>query len=561
MKREHGPDPRSDRHHPPELLYVIRPRVSSDCLCLDVELSFRGDEAGETRIELPSQWAGQKKLYEGIKAIQAVSPRATVVDTAEPHVKIVKHSRARKVTVKYQVHQDWSGDPIEQGRYFRPILQREYFHFIGEALFVHPDWDATLTRRITLDWKGLPAGWKISNSFGTNKQLQVIDRPIMQLRHAVYVGGDFRIRRLVINGYPVYVAMRGDWEFSDEDYFDLIKRIIKIERAFWNDFDFPYFLITLIPTGKRCCHYGGTGLTDSFATFISTDKPVDARLTHLLTHELFHTWNGRKIKRQMPEELVYWFSEGFTEYYTRLLLLRSGLMTFEEYIENYNKVIFDYYCSPHRNEKNKRVLKDYWRVRGIRQLPYQRGDMLAHNWNGLIRAATGGRFSLDNVMLDLLEAAEGKGVVVSAGNINKLIRRYLPRGVREEIKQHIDNGVLIPPHEAALGPCVELKAVDMRLFDLGFDYEASISRGMISGLREGSNAHRAGLRNDDRIAARTIFPGDSTKAVKIRVKAPGGERLVRFWPLGDKIRVPQYELDVQRFSRNREQALRWFGLR
>jgi predicted metalloprotease with PDZ domain len=263
----------------------------------------------------------------------------------------------------------------------------------------------------------------------------------------------------------------------------------------------------------------------------------------------------------MPEELVYWFSEGFTEYYTRLLLLRSGLMTFEEYIENYNKVIFDYYCSPHRNEKNKRVLKDYWRVRGIRQLPYQRGDMLAHNWNGLIRAATGGRFSLDNVMLDLLEAAEGKGVVVSAGNINKLIRRYLPRGVREEIKQHIDNGVLIPPHEAALGPCVELKAVDMRLFDLGFDYEASISRGMISGLREGSNAHRAGLRNDDRIAARTIFPGDSTKAVKIRVKAPGGERLVRFWPLGDKIRVPQYELDVQRFSRNREQALRWFGLR
>jgi predicted metalloprotease with PDZ domain len=262
----------------------------------------------------------------------------------------------------------------------------------------------------------------------------------------------------------------------------------------------------------------------------------------------------------MPEELVYWFSEGFTEYYTRLLLLRSGLMTFEEYIDNYNKVIVDYYCSPYRTEKNKRILKDYWRMGAIRKLPYQRGDILAHNWNVLIRAATGGRFSLDNMMLDLLEAAQSRGVIVSANNINKLIRRYLPQGVRDQIKEYIDNGNLITPHESALGPYVDLKMMNMRSFDLGFDYEVSLSRGVISGVREGGNAHRAGLRNDYQIVAKTIFFGDTTKAVEIRVRSASGEKLVRFWPSGDMLGIPQYVLDVQRFSEARKHPLSWFGL-
>jgi predicted metalloprotease with PDZ domain len=163
-------------------------------------------------------------------------------------------------------------------------------------------------------------------------------------------------------------------------------------------------------------------------------------------------------------------------------------------------------------------------------------------------------------MLDLL-AAQREGVIVSARNINKLIRRYLPQGIHGEIKEYIDNGVLIPPHKSALGPCARLRTVDVRLFDLGFNYQASLSRGLITGLREGSNAHRAGLRNGDRIMARTIFHGDTTKAVEIKVKAADGEKQMRFLPLGDKIRVPQYMWDVQRFTENREDSLSWFGLR
>ncbi|MCJ7617326.1 MAG: hypothetical protein MUO43_12405 [Desulfobacterales bacterium] len=67
-------------------------------------------------------------------------------------------------------------------------------------------------------------------------------------------------------------------------------------------------------------------------------------LKYLFAHELFHTWNTGKLGvRQNPEQLIYWFSEGFTGYYARLLLLRAGLITIEEYVSDYNDKLIRYY--------------------------------------------------------------------------------------------------------------------------------------------------------------------------------------------------------------------------
>src|SRR5262245_29040537 len=115
--------------------------------------------------------------------------------------------------------------------------------------------------------------------------------------------------------------------------------------------------------------------------------------------------------------------------------------------------------------------------------PNQRGDILAHNWNAAIRHGSFGKFSLDDVMIDLLKAARKDGVVVEASTINELITPYLKRGILDEIMQYIDDGVLMRPDVGALGPGFELKAVETGKFDLGFDYQASLSTNMVSGLR------------------------------------------------------------------------------
>ena len=525
-----------------ELNYVLDPCPGGRSPHFKVKLSFKGNETGIVKIKLPSEWAGQAKLYECIKRIRASSPDTVLTDTADPQIKVITHRPRQVITIIYQVHPSRAGNPADPGFYYRPILQKEYFHFIGEGFFIHPAWDDEQLSQIVIQWKNLPHHWIVSNSFGNDQHRQMIKRTLAQLRHAIYIGGDFRIKKILIKGHPLYVALRGRWAFSDRSYFKLVKKIVEAERAFWRDYDFPYFLITLIPTSEQCSTYGGTGLTDSFASFAPPGRPIDAHLKHLLAHELFHAWNGRKVGRQQPEELVYWFSEGFTEYYTRLLLLRSGLMTLEEYIRDYNRVIFNYYSSPVRTAKNREILKYFWTNTLIRQLPYWRGDILAHNWNAAIRAHSKGRFSLDNLMIDLLGDAQSQGTFVSANSIDVLMKYYLVKGVREDIKNHIVAGDLIVPDKTALGPYVKLRTVERHQFELGFDYETSIHGKVTAGVKRRSNAYRAGLRNGQIILGATVFFGDVTKMVEIRVKASKVERTIKFYPLGRTIAVPQYEL-------------------
>ena len=74
------------------------------------------------------------------------------------------------------------------------------------------------------------------------------------------------------------------------------------------------------------------------------DKPSSGYRTFLglASHEYFHTWNIKRIKPAafMPYELdrenyttMLWAFEGFTSYYDDLLLVRSGLMSRNTYLD------------------------------------------------------------------------------------------------------------------------------------------------------------------------------------------------------------------------------------
>src|SRR5256885_9447624 len=49
-------------------------------------------------------------------------------------------------------------------------------------------------------------------------------------------------------------------------------------------------------------------------------------------------------------------------------------------------------------------------------------------------------------------------------------------------------------------------------------------------------------RKSQRILEARIFYGDPAQAVQLKVKDSKGERLVKFYPVGEKLRVPQYVL-------------------
>jgi predicted metalloprotease with PDZ domain len=548
-----------------ELGYILEPFVDKNGTYFRVDLRFKGNETGTTKLVLPNRWGGQPRLYQAIRNLLVDSPDTKLSDTNEPHIKVITHRPNQTLHIRYELIQDFAGLPQGVSRdYYRPILQKDYFHWIGHGAWLYPQWNENEIVRVFLQWKNLPKGWTLANSFGANQKKQRFRVTIEDFVHAVFVGGDFRIQSIPVGGKPVYTAVRGSWQFSDAAFADMVQKIIKVEREFWSDYGVPYYLLTLLPleAPPTSVNTGGTGLTNSFANFATRNAELDY-FKYLLAHEYFHNWNSRKLGRlKDPETLLYWFSEGFTDYYTYLLLLRGGLITLDDYIRQYNSRIHEYYLSPVRTVSNQRVLQDFWNDDDVHDLPYRRGFLLAMNWNALIRSHTAGRNSLDDAMREMFRAAQGRKPELTAELISEYITRFAGRDVMPDVQRHIENGETIVPDRNALGSHVEIETVNVAPFELGFDLEMLRKDKVINGVKETSAAYRAGLRNGQVVVKRMpIYIGDITKPVELTVKDGEGERVIRFYPASQNtISVPQFKLRPGLNDTGRAETLRWLGI-
>jgi len=512
-----------------------------------IAVAFAGDADGQTAIRLPWEWGGQDRLDGAIRNLAVEPASARLADTAEPNVKTITHAPRAALRVAYELVQESPGPPpAGRGAGYRPIVQPDYIHWIGHGAWVVPAWGDATRARITIEWKGIPASWTIANSHGEGQRLQHVTDSLDALTHAVYTAGDFRIRRIALRGQTVVVAMRGTaWSFGDDAFVDLVGRVFHVHRDFWNDHATPYYLVTLIPleAPPTSMSIGGTGLTHSFATFVTTNADLPA-LRHLLAHELFHDWNPQKLGiPEDPEAGIYWFSEGFTDFYTYALLERSGLMTRAEVAEHYNDVLLGYTRSPVRNAPNQRILKDFFSDENVGKLPYWRGAMLAMIWDARIRERSGGRRSLDDAMRALrAQARRDPAITITAARIAAAIQPLAGGDVAGEIRSCVDEGATITPPAEGLGPGYELGQAEIPVFELGVDLRAVVDRKVIEGVVPGSAADQAGMRNGMEIVRRKpIHLDDVTKPVEMTVRDGDGERTITWYPKARQtLTVPQY---------------------
>src|SRR6185436_17364043 len=90
--------------------------------------------------------------------------------------------------------------------------------------------------------------------------------------HAVFLAGDLRLVSRDVHGSPLWIALDGEWSFADEQFADLAARVVALGREFFSDLAQPFYLISLIPVGTATTpgsSFGGTGLTGSFALFLT----------------------------------------------------------------------------------------------------------------------------------------------------------------------------------------------------------------------------------------------------------------------------------------------------
>ncbi|MEW8500367.1 MAG: peptidase M61, partial [Candidatus Thiodiazotropha taylori] len=154
------------------------------------------------------------------------------------------------------------------------------------------------------------------------------------------------------------------------------------------------------------------------------------RLLALCSHEYFHLWNVKRITpevflEQSTQQEVYtrqlWVFEGITSYYDELMLVRSGVISKQDYFEMLAETVtrvmrgsgrfkqtleessFDVWTKFYKQDENApNAIVSY----------YAKGTLFALLLDLTIRLQSNGRFSLDQVMREmwLRYGKQGKGV-------------------------------------------------------------------------------------------------------------------------------------------------------
>lgn len=540
-----------------ELTYVVEPIIQGESCRLLVGLTFQGDSSGKTRLLLPLKWSAGVELYKGIRDIQPLSADTRIEDTGEPHVKIVHHRPKQRVSLTYEVVSQPPGTQLTVGVYHNPVLRSSYFYVIGQALWVYPDMPGTTPLRVTLHWKNIPNGWALINSFGASEPRQNVKTTLNKFRAGTFLAGDYRIKRFEIKKRPVYAVTRGEWRFPDEKLNSLVQKLVQVQRDFWNSYDFPYYFVALLPSDRRNVR-GGEGRTNSFSLYLPknlTTLYVEHDL-YLLAHEMFHAWNPLRLGGYENDRL-YWFGEGFTDYYAFLLLLRAGLISLDEYVAAHNSWIKAYYTSPVRSLTVDEMVQKRQTDGDAEQLFYKKGYLLANHLDFTIRSKTNGKHSLDDVMRSLLKSSK-PGIELSEKRIADALRPYLQEQGASDIEKYMVRGELVPAVNS-FGACATVEDIEHRSLDVGFDFKKSFETRVVSGVVPDSNAHKAGLRDGQKIVTWNILDDPKSEA-KVTIVEGATQRVLQYYPASTEvIRLPQFKLKQGLSVEERAQCLSQLG--
>ncbi|MCB9600048.1 MAG: PDZ domain-containing protein [Sandaracinus sp.] len=338
----------------------------------------------------------------------------------------------------------------------------------------------------------------------------LVDSPI--------VCGDVIVEEREVSGVPHLLATIGGapvWD--DARAADDLARIVATQHDFWGVVPYPRYVFFNVLLG------GGGGLEHSRSTMMMGDR-WDARNDDayrgwlgLASHELFHTWN---VKRLRPEVLgpfdyeheVYlrelWIVEGITSYYDDLLVHRAGLTTREQYLTLLSKQIQRLHDAPGRSIQSLGDASfDTWikfyrpdeHARSSRVSYYTKGAIVAFLLDAELR---GSGSSLDDVMRAAYERFGETGY--TRESFRALVSEIAGRDLSTFFTRAVDETSELDFTSALAHYGLRFRPLpesDERPAWLGADVANEGGRLMVREVTSGTPAAEAGLQVEDELIA------------------------------------------------------------
>ena len=540
--------------------YIVKIKPKNEMLAVQLHLS---NLKGGTTLQIEGGSGGAPENHyadsiHNLEGCDADGNRLTVEQVQNRQWKVdTRHSASLKLEYQADLSRTHPND------HYHSIIADKYAYLLGNQIFIYPldIEDADITVRIEA-----PQGWRTVASWQKQKDVYH-PASFNKLADSMLASGDYRIYHFDVDSTKVTLAIRWAQGDYDEMIIELIERLLSANGQFFGMF--PASKVTVIcnqfGTGnEQGIGLGGSGAGDGVVLALTgrlSEDNLDG-LYHLLSHELLHWW----ISGSVTDESTYWFSEGFTDYYTRLMKRRIGLISREQWYDKLYQVWQKVCENPKVRELSLREASlSYFDDRAARRLCYDKGMCLAFILDVKIRRYTKNRRSLDDVMRKMAQYMKEHGLTFYESEIFSAIDEAAGHSLKDFYQRYVYG-----THAWPFKRYLKLAGMAIQEYTqsyLGYGFSFGTRGGakipiVILEVLKGSPARQAGLRRNDRlleIEGASIPNMDAADAIILQKH---GRRRMSESGKGDQIpyivarsRNQSLTLTIQRGSRIRKLRL------
>jgi predicted metalloprotease with PDZ domain len=458
----------------------------------------------------------------------------------------VTGAQGRRVTVSFEVYADTLDNAMA---WTRP----DFAMFNGTTVFLYPEgrgFNFAATVRVEA-----PQGWLVATGMTPATQARTYTAPNYHdlVDMPFFVGRfDFDSTRIAdtwvrLATYPVGSvsgparAMAWDW----------LRRMIPPQVAVFKETPFRTYTVMQIADSS----YGGASGLEHQNSHIDIVTPFaigNPFLSSLYAHEVFHAWN---VKRMRPSELwpyryddeaptpLLWVSEGITDYYADLSLVRGGIIDSAGFFGVTAGKISEVEDARPVALEDASLSTWVHPVDGTGYIYYSKGSLAGFLLDIMIRDASDNRRSLDDVMAQMYAESFKRGRGFTTADWWRVVSQAAGgKSFADFAGRYIDGREPFPWATALPLAGMRLVSDTIREPRLGITSVPGPEGGvMISGVDPTGAAAEAGLRTGDMlISVGNIAVEDQNFGQQFRQQFGGREGA----PLEIKVRRGEQELTL-----------------
>jgi hypothetical protein len=309
--------------------------------------------------------------------------------------------------------------------------------------------------------------------------------------------------------------------------------------------DPPRGTVLFVAESRPLGSYATTPRAGGLLVQVGPSEPWSAPLRLSVGQQLVRPWLGGELwlGSQEPGHVAesYWFNEGVARFVVTHLLAKYGLLRPDEVRDVVTGETSAVLFSPYRGKSNSELAELSRTDEVARAHLVARGALYATRVNALVRDKSRGGWSIDTLILEMLDEARRTKRPLPASSWVDAVVRTLDAKEKDVFARTIDRGEEVTLPNDVLGHCYTAGTGDYVAFDLGFDASATRENktGTVEGLVVGGPAAKAGLQAGDIVDA-DYREGHSEVPVKLAVSRGGSVLHLQYLPAGAKKRGPTW---------------------